>query len=605
MIDNTHSSALKLMSVSTSLSGAKWISEPSHFKPDVVSRQALRIQEMYGLPPAICLYLARRGIFSEKVESYLEPKLKLLLPEPNSFKGMEEATNRLLQAVLQKEKIGIFGDYDVDGACSAALFYKVLTLLGCRVDIHIPDRFTEGYGPNLEALQKLRDNNASLILTLDCGITAHEPLKAVHDDGLDVIVIDHHLAGPVLPNAMAVVNPNRLDDESGFGYLCASGVCFITCVSLLRALRKLGHTDLPDLLSFLDLIGLATLCDVVPVKELNRAFIRQGLKVMRHRQNTGLAALADIAGLDKAVGEYECSFVLGPRINAAGRMGKSDIGVKLLIEEEHQNSISLAIQLDQLNKQRRAIEQEITADAIEQAEAQLRQNPKLLALVIVNNNYHEGVLGIVAGRLKEIYAMPVFVMAISKDKIAKGSGRSIPSIPLGSLVLAARQSGILITGGGHDMAAGASLELDQLETFREFLRKKISSRFSFLPQKKYEITSTISVAGCNSDLADDIIKCGPFGAEQPEPNLLLSHISVNNVKWVGSSKSHFSAFLDDGTSKPIKAIMFNAANTSIGDILKNVNELGPLKVLGKLKKDEWRGGRSVQFVIEDIAKQFD
>ncbi len=422
---------------------------------------------------------------------------------------------------------------------------------------------------------------------------------------MDIIVIDHHLAGPELPKALAIVNPNRLDDQSGFGYLCASGVCFITCVSLLRALRQSGHTDLPDLLSVLDLVGIATLCDVVPVNNLNRAFIRQGLKVMRHRQNTGLAALADVAGLDKAVGEYECSFVLGPRINAAGRMGKSDIGVKLLIEQEHEKSVALAIHLDELNKQRRAIEQEITEDAIKQAEVQLRQNPDLLALVIANTNYNEGVLGIVAGRLKEIYSRPTFVMAISKDNIAKGSGRSIPSIPLGNLVLAARQSGLLISGGGHDMAAGASLEVDQLDAFREYLTKKISALVPFPPQKIYEITSTISVAGCNTELAENIIKCGPFGSGQPEPNLLLTHISVKNVKWIGASNSHFTAFLDDGTSSPIRAIMFNAANTAIGNILKNIRELGPLKVLGKLKKDEWRGGKSVQFVIEDIAKQFD
>ncbi len=592
------------MDVASSLSGAKWVSEFSHHRTDVVKRQALRMQKTHDLPPAICLYLARKGIFSDDVDSYLEPRLKFLLPEPNSFKDMEETTNRLLQAVKQKEKIGIFGDYDVDGACSAALFYKVLTFLGCSVDIYIPDRFAEGYGPNLEALQKLRNNNASLVLTVDCGITAYEPLKAAHDDGLDIIVIDHHLAGPTLPNAMAIVNPNRLDDESGFGFLCASGVCFIICVSLIRALRKLGHTDLPDLLSVLDLVSIATLCDVVPVINLNRAFIRQGLKVMRQRRNIGLAALADVAGLDKAASEYECSFILGPRINAAGRMGKSDIGVKLLIEQVHEKSVSLAILLDELNKQRRVIEQEITADAIERAEEQLKQNPSLVALVIANKSYHEGVLGIVAGRLKEIFAMPTFVMTISEDKIAKGSGRSIPSVPLGSLVLAAKQSGILTTGGGHDMAAGASLEIENLDLFRKFLTENILAQISFLPQKKYEITSTVSVAGCNAELAESIAKCGPFGSGQPEPNLLLTHISVKQVKWIGPSKTHFTAFLDDGTSKPMKAIMFNAANTAIGDILKNIDRMGPLKVLGKLKKDEWRGGRSVQFVIEDIAEQF-
>ena len=593
------------MDVACSLSGAKWVSASSQYATDVVRRQALRIRETHDLPPAICLYLARMGIFSDEVDSYLDPKLKLLLPEPNAFKGMEEATNRLLLAIKQKEKIGIFGDYDVDGACSSALFYKVLTFLGCSVEIHIPNRLTEGYGPNLRALQNLRDNDSTLILTVDCGISAYETLNAVHEDGLDVIVIDHHLAGPTLPNAKAIVNPNRLDDDSGFGYLCAAGVCFITCVSLLRALRQIGLTELPDLFSVLDLVAIATLCDVVPIKNLNRAFIRQGLKIMRRRRNIGLAALADVAGLDRAVGEYECSFILGPRINAAGRMGNSDIGVKLLLEEEHQKSVLLAYQLEELNKQRRALEQKITLDAIERAEVQLKQNPGSLALVIADKSYHEGVLGIVAGRLKELYARPVFVMAISKDKIAKGSGRSIPSIPLGSLVLAAKQSGILISGGGHDMAAGAALETNQLDTFRKFLTDNIIAQISFLPQRKYEITSTISIAGCNSDLAKNILKCGPFGSSQPEPNLLLTHISVKNVKWVGETKSHFTAFLDDGTSKPIRAIMFNVGNTPVGEILKNVEKLGPLKVLGRLKKDDWRGGDYVQFVIEDITKQYD
>jgi single-stranded-DNA-specific exonuclease len=529
----------------------------------------------------------------------------MLLPEPFSFKGMEEATQRLVHAVEQHEKIGIFGDYDVDGACSAALFHKVLTSLGCNVEIHIPDRFIEGYGPNIKALQKLKDNNASLILTVDCGIMAHEPLKAASEGGLDIIVIDHHLAGPNLPNAIAVVNPNRLDDESGFGFLCAAGVCFITCVALLRALRQSGHTELPDLLSFLDLVGLATLCDVVPIESLNRAFIRQGLVVMRNRRNTGLAALADVAGLDKVVGEYECGFVLGPRINAAGRMGKSDIGVKLLLESDHEISVSLAIKLDELNKQRRSIEQDITVHATQQAESQLEENPDLLVLVIADKSYNEGVLGIVAGRLKEQFARPVFVLGVSPDNIAKGSGRSIPSIALGSLVLAARQSGILLTGGGHDMAAGASLHVDKLEEFRAFLAQKISAHIAVLPQREFEVTATISVAGCTSDLVSTIESCGPFGSGQPEPKLLLTHISVSQVKWVGATKSHFTALLDDGTSRPLKSIMFNVAGTKIGNTLKSVNELGPLKVLGKLKRDEWRGGKSVQFLIEDIARQFE
>ena len=605
MIDVSTSSVDNLIDVHSSLSGAKWVSQPSDFRDDVVSRQAMRLQETHSLHPAMCLYLARKGIFSEEVDTYLEPKLKMLLPEPFLFKGMEKATQRLFQAVQQQEKIGIFSDYDVDGACSAALFYKVLTYLGCNVDIHIPDRFSEGYGPNFEAIQNLHDNNASLILTLDCGITAHEPLKAASDAGLDIIVIDHHLAGPILPNANAVVNPNRLDDESGFGFLCAAGVCFITCVALLRALRQSGYKELPDLLTFLDLVGLATLCDVVPIKSLNRAFIRQGLVVMRNRKNMGLAALADVAGLDKVVGEYECGFVLGPRINAAGRMGKSDIGVKLLLEPNHENSVSLAIKLDELNKQRRALEQEITVHAIQQAEAQLEENPDLLTLVIADKSYNEGVLGIVAGRLKEMFARPVFVLGISPDNIAKGSGRSIPSVALGSIVLAARQSGILLTGGGHDMAAGASLHTDKLKVFRAFLAQKISANISVIPQREFEVTSTVSVAGCTSDLVDIIQRCGPFGSGQPEPKLLLTHISVSQVKWVGSIKSHFTALLDDGTSKPLKSIMFNVAGTKIGNTLKSINDLGPLKVLGKLKHDEWRGGKSLQFVIDDIARQLD
>ena len=605
MIDVSPLSSDNLIDVQSSLSGAKWVSQPSDFRDDVVRRQTLRLQETHGLHPAMCLYLARKGVFSDEVDAYLEPKLRMLLPEPFSFKGIEEATQRLVRAVEQQEKIGIFGDYDVDGACSAALFHKVLTSLGCNVEIHIPDRFTEGYGPNISALQKLKDNNASIILTVDCGITAHEPLNVASAGGLDVIVIDHHLAGPVLPNVTAVVNPNRLDDESGFGFLCAAGVCFITCVALLRALRQSGHRELPDLLSFLDLVGLATLCDVVPIESLNRAFIRQGLVVMRNRRNTGLAALADVAGLDKVVGEYECGFVLGPRINAAGRMGKSDIGVKLLLESDHEISVSLAIKLDELNKQRRSIEQEITVHATQQAEAQLEENPDLLVLVIADKNYNEGVLGIVAGRLKELFSRPVFVLGVSPDNIAKGSGRSIPSIALGSLVLAARQSGILLTGGGHDMAAGASLHIDKLEEFRVFLAQKISAHITVLPQREFEVTATISVAGCTSDLVSTIESCGPFGSGQPEPKLLLTHISVSQVKWVGATKSHFTALLDDGTSRPLKSIMFNVAGTKIGNTLKSINELGPLKVLGKLKRDEWRGGKSVQFLIEDIARQFE
>ena len=566
---------------------------------------AALFEDRLGFPYALCWHLAGLGLTADSVDEFLDPKLRTSLPDPFVMRDAQLAIKLITDSIKTKQPIGLFGDYDVDGACSAALFRSVLGAFGVPVWCHIPDRFTEGYGPNLAALKNLKAQGAELILTVDCGITAHAPLAAAAEQDMRVIVIDHHKAGVTLPRAEAVVNPNRLDDDSGLGHLCAAGVCFLVLAGVVRSCREKGIVpesgQMPDLMAVLDLVALATACDVVPLKGLNRAFIKQGLKVMGRRGNEGLRALMDVARLDHFPTMHTLGFVLGPRLNAGGRLGRSDLGVQILTSTDADIADTLATQIDQLNTDRRAEEAAVRAEAEQMAEDKLVQQPDLPVLVLAKRGWHEGVIGIVAGRLKDAYHRPVVVIAIDEAGQGKGSARSVAGFSIGDQILAARQDGILNTGGGHDMAAGLGLDEAKIDAFEDFVVSRARQLFAGVPQRIFSYTHSLSVAGCTAALVDGLAAAGPFGAGHTEPRFVITHCRLKNLRWIGKDKTHLSVQLDDGTAAPLRAVAFSVAGTPLGQSLAATPDPGPVQVLGRVQKDTYRGGDAVQFLIEDIA----
>ena len=589
-----------------SLSGATWQEAPSVLPDAQTKRLAQHLQQAHNIPIAIAMHLARHGVTSESLDDFLEPRLRNSLPDPLVMRDADKAIGRICDAIEEGHPIGLFGDYDVDGACSAALFRQVLGQFGIPVYCHIPDRFSEGYGPNITALKQLKEKGARLIITVDCGITAHEPLAEAAEQNMDVLVIDHHKAGPTLPVATAVVNPNRLDDDSRLGYLCAAGVCFLVLAGVMRECRTRNITPpsgtMPDLLTLLDMVGLATVCDVVPLRDVNRVFVKQGLKMLATRQNLGLRHFCDVAGLAAAPTTHTLGFLLGPRINAGGRLGQSDLGIQLLTAQDGDIAGSLALRLDELNVERRATEQAVQLQAEALAEEQLTEDAARPVLILSGQGWHEGVIGIVAGRLKDKYNRPVIVIAFDDEGRGKGSGRGVPGLSLGDVIQAARQDGLLLSGGGHDMAAGLSLHRDKLAAFTSFVNGRASAAFGDAPPKRSFVAShTLSVAGCTSDITDWLEKVGPFGVGHPEPRFIITHCQLKNLRWVGAEKQHLSVQLDDKTARPLSAICFSAATTPLGRALAATPDPGLVSVLGRVRVDSFRGGGAVQLHIEDIA----
>ena len=596
---------MALAGVDRSLSGARWQAAATQHSAADTRRLAALFEDRLGFPYALCWHLASIGVGADTVEAFLDPKLRTSLPDPSVMRDADQAIGLITDIIKLKQPVGLFGDYDVDGACSAALFRMVLGAFGVPVWCHIPDRFTEGYGPNLAALKALKAQGAELILTVDCGITAHEPLAAAAEEGMKVIVIDHHKAGVTLPQAEAVVNPNRLDDDSGLGHLCAAGVCFLVLAGVVRACRVQGITPesgkMPDLMAVLDLVALATACDVVPLTGVNRAFIKQGLKVLGRRDNEGLRALMDVARLDHPPTMHTLGFVLGPRLNAGGRLGRSDLGVQILTSTDSDIAETLALQIDQLNTDRRAEEAAVRASAEQMAEDKLTAEPDLPVLVLAQRGWHEGVIGIVAGRLKDAYHRPVVVISVDEAGYGKGSARSVAGFSIGDQILAARQDGLLKTGGGHDMAAGLGLEEGQITAFEDFVVARARQVFAGVPQRVFSYTHAVSVAGCTSSLVDGLEAVGPFGAGHAEPRFVITHCRLKNLRWIGKDKAHLSVQLDDGTAAPVRAVAFSVAGTKLGQYLAGSPDPGPVQVLGRVQKDTYRGGGAVQFLIEDIA----
>ena len=583
------------LGVSRSLRGKRWHARVADARAGLALAQRLELPEIVGR------VLVGRGIGLEEADGYLEPTLRALLPEPNHLRDMSVAADRLARSVRTGERIAIFGDYDVDGATSAALLHRFFAAVGAPPLIHIPDRVRDGYGPNTSALLDLRKQGAAVVVTVDCGITAFEPLTAAAEAGLDTIVVDHHVAEPRLPPALAIVNPNRLDETSPHGHLAAVGVTFLLVIAVNRVLREAGWYEEgrrraePDLMQWLDLVALGTVCDVVPVIGVNRALVSQGLKVMARRQNAGLAALADVAGVSERPGAYHAGFVLGPRINAGGRVGDAPLGANLLIADDPVTARQMADRLDAYNGER----QQLEAAVLEAAMAQLSTMKDLGALVFAaGEGWHAGVIGIVASRLVERFNRPACVVGFD-DGVGKGSGRSVSGVDLGSAIIAARQAGLLVNGGGHPMAAGFTVVTDKLALLQAFLEERISIEIEtkgIVPSLRLD--GALSLAAATPALAATLGRLAPFGVGNAEPLFALSVARVGWSEVVGDRHVRCTLTGADGTR--IKGIAFRAVETPLGAAL--LDRAGAaMHIAGRLRPDHWQGRDDVQFVIEDAA----
>ncbi|MEE8228147.1 MAG: single-stranded-DNA-specific exonuclease RecJ [Kiloniellales bacterium] len=584
------------LGVERSLLGRRWESRCGDL------RLAAALSQRHGLPEIVGRVLAGRGVALEEAESHLNPTLRRLMPNPSQLKDMDRAVARLVAAIEGQETIAVFGDYDVDGATSAALLKRFLAAIGVPLRVYVPDRRAEGYGPNAPALLRLKAEGVSLVITVDCGTTAHESLAVAAEAGLDTLVIDHHAAEPRLPPAYAVVNPNRLDEDGHLGQLAAVGVTFVFLVGLNRALRdggwygRAGQTE-PDLRAWLDLVALGTVCDVVPLTGLNRAFVAQGLKVLAGRGNVGLAALCDAARVDERPGTYHAGFILGPRINAGGRVGQSDLGAQLLATDDPGEAARLAEQLDGLNAERRRIERDVLDQALAQIEATAAEARGLV--MAVAEGWHPGVIGIVASRLKERTNLPSLVVAL-ENGVGKGSGRSVPGVDLGAAVIAARQSGLLINGGGHPMAAGLTVAEDRVEALRAFLDERLSRRIAEIQYRpSLGIDGALQPGGARSDLVEVLEQVGPYGAGNPEPRFAIPEARVAAAQVVG--ENHVRCTITGSDGSRLKGIAFRALDGALGPALLRTGGL-PLHLAGKLRRDAWAGGQAVQFIIEDAAR---
>ena len=577
---NDHATSF-LFGVEQSVSGASWIA-PKKAKENLKDL----FKQEFDLTEAMSELLVNRNFNIEELSNFFDPKIKNLMPDPLVLKDMDKTINRLLKAILDKETIGIFGDYDVDGACSSAIIYSYLIKLGCKVEVHIPDRFTEGYGPNTQALMKLKEQGCNLIITVDCGITAFEPLKKANEENIDIIIIDHHITEPNLPEAYSIINPNRFDEESKLGYLSAAGVCFLTLVALDRKLRENNIKSNVDLKLYLDLVALATICDVVPLRFLNRAFVSTGLKVMGWRQNHGLKALFDLSNLREIPNEQNLGYIIGPRINAAGRLGNSNLGVQLLCCNSEVEASVIADKLNQLNEKRKDIQNSVLESAIDKLNKEDISNKNVI--VLADTEWHEGVIGIVAGRIKDRFHKPSIIISINKDGIGKGSSRSVSGFDIGSAIIAAQQNGILLSGGGHAMAAGLTVEQQKLEELDNFLNERfIKSIKPSVRLKDYKIEADINLRAANKKLVEEFRKIAPFGSENSEPIIAISKIRIKNFRSVGKEGKHFSFIASDESGDTLNCIAFSVAGSPLGDAIKIASNGPLLHLIGYLRENSF------------------
>jgi single-stranded-DNA-specific exonuclease len=583
------------LGVERSLGGKKW---RSRIEDD---RLAGALAQKLGVPEVVGRILAGRNVGLDEAEAWFRPTLRTWLPDPSSFLDMDRAAARVADAIQKGDAIAVFGDYDVDGATSSALLRRFLRAVGSEPVIYIPDRMREGYGPNEPAMRKLAAQGVRIVITVDCGTLSYGPLSAAREAGLEVIVIDHHIAEPRLPDAFAVVNPNRVDESGAHRQVAAVGMAYMLVVAVNRELRQrdwYANRDEPDLLQWLDLVAVGTICDVVALTGVNRALVAQGLKVIARRANPGLRALADVAGLNELPGAYHCGFLLGPRVNAGGRVGQADLGMRLLSTDDPAEAAALAQQLNFLNRERQEIEAGVLAEALMQAE-QRASDP---VVIVAGEGWHPGVIGIVAARVREAVDRPAIVIAMDGGKPAKGSGRSMPGVDLGAAVTAALQAGLLINGGGHPMAAGVTLAPEGIEPLRAFLCERLAPHVDLSRASgSMGVDGALAVSGATSGLLDLLDQAGPYGSGNPEPRFVLPGARVVKADVAGGK--HVRCILSDasGTAR-LKAIAFRMLEGSeVGPALLQSGGL-PLHLAGHLRADNWRGERRVQFVIEDAAK---
>jgi single-stranded-DNA-specific exonuclease len=565
--------------------------------------RALAIAQRHDLPDLLARVLAGRGVELEDAVRYLDPTVRALMPDPSSLAGMDAAATRIADAVMRGETVAIFGDYDVDGATAAATLARFLRQGGIDPIIHIPDRIFEGYGPNVEAIRVLGGRGATLLVTVDCGTVSHEPLAEAARLGMETIVIDHHLADEVLPAAFAVVNPNRLDDLSKLGHLAAVGLVFMTVVAVNRVLRTrgfwTGDRPEPDLLDLLDLVALGTVADVVPLKGLNRAFVAKGLLAMRRREHPGLTALMDVARLGGPPEPWHLGFLLGPRINAGGRIGRASLGVELMLADDPVECGRIAAELDRLNTERRAIEVAICAQAEAEALAALGIEEKGAAVVTAAAGWHPGVVGLVAARLKERFGRPAFAIALEPGGIGTGSGRSIPGVDLGRVVRRAVSEGLLIKGGGHAMAAGVTLRKDALAPFRAYLETELGTAVEAARRDdSLKIDGALTAAAVTAETVATMAQAGPFGAGNPEPVVALPAHVLAYADEVG--QAHVRVRLRSGDGTGVNAIAFRSVGQKLGRALVD-NRGQTVHVAGCLAVDRYQGEERVQLRILDVA----
>ncbi|MDX1780600.1 MAG: single-stranded-DNA-specific exonuclease RecJ [Thalassovita sp.] len=575
------------LGVETSLTGRRWIGPGSD-----VERMAEAMRQQTDLPAALCQTLARRGVAPEAVAGFLDPQLRELLPDPRTLKDMEEAAARFLQAVKRRERIAIFADYDVDGGSSAALLIDWLRKMGRQATLYVPDRIDEGYGPNEPAMEMLAQGH-DLIICVDCGTLSHGPIAAAK--GADVVVLDHHLGGETLPDCHAVVNPNRQDETGDLAHLCAAAVVFLMLVEANRQMRGEGAQG-PDLMAMLDLVALATVADVAPLLGVNRALVRQGLKIMARRARPGLVALSDVGRIDQAPSSYHLGFVLGPRVNAGGRIGAADLGARLLSTDNPAEARAIAERLDELNSERREIENAVRAAAMEQAEERGLEAPLVWA---AGEGWHPGVVGIVASRLKEATNRPAIVIGLDGDE-GKGSGRSVSGVDLGAGIQRLAAEGLLIKGGGHKMAAGLTVARDQLEAAMERLSELLAKQGAGeAGPADLKLDGVLMPGAAQVDLVEQIEKAGPFGASAPAPRYVFPDVEIRFAKRVGDS--HLKLTFGDGMGARIDAISFGAFDGPLGPRL---SEHGGARfhLAGRLEINSWGGRQSVQLRLEDAAE---
>ena len=578
---------------SISVSGKNWVLKKFNYE------NLLFLKENFSLDEITSKLLSIRGIKKEEVQNFLNPSIKNSLPNPEVLIDMKKSCKRVVEAIYNNEKIGILGDYDVDGASSTALLGKYFSELNLKYDVYIPDRKKEGYGPSINAFEKFIEKGIKIIFTVDCGTLSFNSIDFAKKNDVDVIVLDHHQSEINLPKAYSIINPNRFDDKSNLNYLCAAGVTFMFLVNLNKNLRginwfKINNLNEPQLIDYLDLVSLGTVCDVVPLTGLNRAIVKQGLKILKNKKNLGLKTLINICEIESNPNIYHLGYVLGPRINAGGRVGKSSHGANLLLNSNPKEVYKIARELDNYNKERQLLERDVLEKVLDISPSYI-SDP---VLVISGKYWHEGVIGIVASRLKEKFNKPVIIISIEND-IGKASARSIVGFDIGTNIIAATQEKILLKGGGHKMAGGFSIKVENIEKFKKFINRKFENINEDLKKEKpLYLDSVISSSAVNLDFFQKVNCLAPFGSGNPEPKFLIENLKSVNNKII--KDKHIKSVLIGQDGSKIKAVAFNSVENEIGAyLLKKESNL--FNIAGKLSLNEWKGQSNVEFIIDDIS----